>query len=753
MKFYVNNMPNTWCLTQQGRENLEKALREYGDYRKFSLLASDVRREYLAKYIGQDNAREVNAVLESKLTLKNQKVALKSFIETVLKPPKEVKTELESIIEKLDKALAPNEVNQYLEDFASKALGRTVTEKEAEFIFDKATELQKLSEDTTEFGTPTLEYFKTRKELNDYLDSLNPTSRLKVATQTIGRGMLLASIKSPLLNIESNTVQGLINAAERRIENRKFGGVNNDYAKRFRKFNNKVFLETGYDLTRIMSIDDHRLIRGEEVGTTQGKGTIRKLGRVVEDVVFKKMQGYPDVVSSGIAFTDRANIQSTKIAKREGLKGTELKQRALDIFKDATRIDPQTKEGQAVRDAAIADAQYSTYTNKTKYSDLALGIRKLFNLASGDLRVGDQILPFVKTPANVIGAGIDSSGTLLPVDLTVRMFKGLNGVRKGQSYNEAFGESFKGFSKKIILAGLGITFAYLLSTMFKKEDFIGEYPTSEKERKLLDLKQARERSLKIGRRWVSLDFFGPLAAPLVGFLYAKKYGQDLPSSAWNYYSGVLAQAKSLPGLDEFKDVIDTVKDFGTSGASFEEQKKDAVNFLIDFVRSRSTPAIVSDTARATDKVERRTDKGIFDKVFAGVPGLRQLLPEKKNIFGETMTTSGTISTFLFGARVKKANEDSVIQELDRLSEAHALPSITDVEKTSSRAKALKEKIGDDKFDRAKTEFGKDLYLKFKSAMKSSEYKSKDDEGKQNILDKIKTNEFNRMLKRYGYKKV
>lgn len=753
MKFYVNNMPSTWCLTQQGRENLEKALREYGDFRKFSLLDSSVRRDYLAKYIGEDNAKEVNAVFENKLTLKNQKSGLKSFVETVLKPPKEVKTELESIIEKLDKALTPNEVNKYLEDFASKALGRNVSEKEAQFIFNKATELQKQSEDVTEFGTPTLEYFKARKELNDYLDSLDPTPRLRVATQTIGRGMLLASIKSPLLNIESNTVHGLINAAERRIENRRFSGANNEYAKRFRKFNNKVFLETGFDLTRMFSLDDRRLIRGEDVGTTQGKGAVRKVGRVVEDVVFKKMQGYPDVVSSGIAFSDRANIQSTKMAKREGLKGTELKQRALDIFKDATRIDPKTPEGLLVREAAIADAQYSTYTNDTKYSDLALGIRKLFNLASGDLRVGDQIMPFVKTPANVIGAGIDSSGTLLPADLTIRMLKGLNGVRKGQTYNEAFGESFKGFSKKIILAGLGITFAYLLSTMFKKEDFIGEYPTSEKERKLLELKQARERSIKMGGKWVSLDYFGPLAAPLVGFLYAKKYGHDLPSSAWNYYSGVLAQAKSLPGLDEFKDVIDTVKDFGTSGASFEEQKKDATNFLIDFVRSRSIPSIVSDTARGTDTVERRTDKGVFDKVFNGIPGLRQLLPEKKNIFGETIKTSGAISTYLFGARVNKSNNDSVIKELDRLAESGALPSITDVEKTSSRAKALKKKIGDAKFDKAKTEFGKELYIKFRSAINSSTYKSKDDEGKQNILDKIKTSEFNRMLKRYGYKKV
>lgn len=751
MRLGVNNM-STWCLTKQGEENLEKALREYGDMRKFSLLASDARRSYLSKYLGELNAKEINAFYESKLTLKNQREGFRAFIKGTLGGPKEVKSELLSVVEKLDKALTPNEVGQYLEDFASKSLGRNITESEAKLAMEMSEKIQAASKDTSEFGTPSIEYFKARKVLSDYLDSLKPTSRLRVATSTIGRGMLLASIKSPLLNIESNTVHGLINAAERRIELRSLGGVNNGYAKRFRKFNNKLFLETGYDTTRMFSVDDHRLIRGEDVGTTQGKGNVRKLGRVVEDIVFKKMQGYPDVVSSGIAFSDRANMESTKIARQEGLEGKELQERALELFKDATRVDPKTEEGRIIRDSAIADAQYSTYTNKTRLSDISLGLRNAVNIASGDLRIGDQIIPFVKTPANVIGAGLDSSGGLLPFDLTIRMVKGINSTRKGMPLNEAFGESFKGFNRKIILAGLGITFAYLLSTAFKKEDFIGEYPTSEKERKLLELKQARERSIKIAGRWVSLDYFGPLAAPLVGFLYAKKYGRSLPSYAWNYYQGVFAQAKSLPGLDELKDIINTLKDIGTTQASFEDQKKDFINFAIDFVRSRSIPSIVSDTARAFDTVERRTDKGVFDKFYNGIPGLRQTLPEKKNIFGERIRTAGSISTYLFGARVNKSNSDGVIRELDRLAQEGTLPSITDVEKTSSRAKALKAQIGDKAFEKVKTNFGRDLYVGFFRAMQTQDYKSADNEDKQNILDKIKTKEFNKMLKIGGYKK-
>ena len=40
-------------------------------------------------------------------------------------------------------------------------------------------------------------------------------------------------------------------------------------------------------------------------------------------------------------------------------------------------------------------------------SDLALGIRNSINKATKQLRLGDVLSPFVKTPANVIGLGID----------------------------------------------------------------------------------------------------------------------------------------------------------------------------------------------------------------------------------------------------------------------------------------------------------------------------------------------------------
>ena len=272
-------------------------------------------------------------------------------------------------------------------------LGATITAQEASTIADKATKLQELAKDTSKFGTPTIEYFEARKDMENYLESLNPSSRLKVLTSIIGRASMLASFKSPLLNIESNTIQAFLTGAERRINSRSFSGSNNSYAGEYIKFVNEVYKKSGYDISRMRTISGEQTVRGENIITSEGSGTIRRAGRFYEDIVFKGLMGAPDVAFSSVHFADSANLTSSKLADSMGLKGKAKKDKALAIFKDATSIDPKTPEGRKVREQAIADAEYATYTNESHLSNIALGIRKLLNIATGDVRLGDQMMP------------------------------------------------------------------------------------------------------------------------------------------------------------------------------------------------------------------------------------------------------------------------------------------------------------------------------------------------------------------------
>jgi len=750
----------SFCIPPLLAEKLKAAAsRGEIDIEKMYNMTSEERKSVFSQYVDKSVAKQINLGFE-KAMISTKVTALQKWAQSTFKGSEELAKKKKDVVDRINELndaglLTPAKEEVFYQDLVSEKLGLTVTQEEAVEITKLAEELQNFSSQESDFGTPTEAYFVARKKIQDYVETLTPSSRLKIATSIIGRANMLARISSPFLNIESNSVMAALQAFSRRLENRSVGGVNNQYAKDYIKFAVNIYQKTGYDITRMQTIEDDLQVRGEEILTSQGKGTIRRIGRFYEDTVFKTMQGLPDVVYASFAASDRSNIESTKMAREEGLKGSEAKSRALAIFKDATRIDPKTKEGRQVRASAMADAMYSTYTNKSVYADVSLGIRKIFNIASGDAMLGDQIMPFVKTPANVIGTGINMSGIGLPIDATYRMFKVLRSVKKGENVTEAMKDEFTGFGRTVIQAGLGLTFAYILSRLFEPDDFIGEYPVSEKERQLLVLRNATTNSVKIGDRWVSLDYFGPLAAAMTGILYAKKYGVTLPEKSYQYFKGVVSQSSKLPGFENMTDLVDYLNGLtNRKSKTMGDEAKDLMNYLIGFTQSRITPGILYDFAKISDTFERRTtgDGDMFARLKSVIPGLRETLPSKKTIYGEEIKTEPAWSILMFGSRVKTSKDNKLTAELLNLDSTGNLPSITDVSKTSPRAKELKNQIGNDEFEKFMIEYGTVLSNKSYVLINDSRYDKLTPEKKKAKLDTIKSDLFEKMLKKYGYKK-
>lgn len=721
-------------------------------------MSSEERNALFTNYTDKETATQINAGFEKAMS-SSQASVLNNWVKRTFSSSEKKTgkyTDIHSKIDELHKTgvLTPESEKAFLSDLVATKLGATVTSDEAKVIAGHAAKLQELSKGQSEFGTPTKEYFKAKKELDDYLHSLTPSHNLKVLTSTIGRGSMLASFKSPLLNIESNTVQGFLAMAERRIANRSVRALNNGYALKYMKFVNDVYKESGYDVSRFEAMGGQRKTLGEDFLHSQGKGIIRKIGRVYEDIVFKKLQGAPDVAFSSFHFADSANLKSTLIARSEGLRGQAANDRALAIFKDATSLDPQSKEGQLTRAQAVADATVATYTNKSLYADVGLGIRKIFNIASGDLRLGDNMMPFVKTPANVLGAGLEHSGVLLPVDTLYRMGKVLNDIHNGVEASDAWKDNFQGFYRSIVRAGLGTTFAYILSSLISPQDFIGQYPTNPKEQALLTEQNGATNAIKIGSKWVSLDYLGPLGAPLLGMLYAKKYGSSGLDQAFRYYQGVGQTLQNFPGLSQISQTLAVLQNNVPSPTNGVNTAAVSIGKAgLGALESRIVPGLVNDIAKMTDPYQRSTDKNsITSVVQSQIPGLREGLPIKTDLFGDQQKTEPWLSTLAFGARVKSATDSKVINELVNLDKQGALPAITDVAKTSSRAKALKAQIGDAKFTQAMTDFGKQLKTDFSQAIDSPDYQAMSPEARQAAFDKIKAQDFNDMLDTYGYVK-
>ena len=717
-------------------------------------MTSDNRRDLFAKYVDLEMAKQINVGFSTAI-IKNsaaaQKKALQDWTEKTFsgRSEKKVKADIYTKIAKLEEigALTPKNEEAFLGDLVAAKLGATVTAAEAKIISEKAERLDALSQDESEYGTPTKEYFKVKRETEDYLQSLAPSGNLRVATSTIGRAMMLASIKSPLVNITANTVIGITEVFSRRLASLRVVGSNGTYARNYAKFVNEVYKDTGYDISRMMSLSEGYKIQGEEITHSQGSGAVRKFGRITEDIVFKKLMTAPDVAFSSFHFSDSANLASAKMAQSEGLDGVQAQARALEIFKDATRISPKTLAGELVRAQAVADAQYATGTDNTIASTTALKIRDVLNGMSGDVRIGDQVMPFVKTPASFIQKGVEYSGVLAPAELyllPVALKQAKNGDRAALQKS----------MRRITRAGLGLTLAFVLVSTFEPEDFIGNWPVNPKEQELIDLGNATTNSIKIGGKWISLDYFGPLSAPVIGMLYAKKYGRTNTEKVIQGYKGVIEQSMRIPGFRDFSDIVSDVKRFtDAKQIGVGELTEEATNTVLNYVRSRTVPAIVNDVAKGTDTVVRKTTGDPLARIKASIPGLRQTLPEDYTIFGDTKSTEGFFSELLFGSRMKEANDSPIMREIEELERTGNLPAITDFAKTSSRAKALQTNIGEEKFDRAMRQYGQYFKEGFSELLSDSSYKELPPEDRAKEVNSVKEAAFEDMLWEYGYEEM
>lgn len=702
-----------FCIPKNLVEKLKNsALRGDVDIKKLYEMSSKERRKFFEEYTDKALGKLINTEFE-KAIISKQKTAIKDWAESVFSPKDKKKPVYKNVLDKIEAlddmgVLTPESEAAFLQDLVADKLGVNVSPQEVKIISEKAKKVdeaqQKLGSDV---GNPAklqenIEFFKAKKDIDDYLLGLSPAGNVKVLTGTIGRGMMLASIKSPILNIGSNAELAIVEALSRRLAGGQYRGADNALAKDYVKMVNKVYKETGYDISRMESLSDSGASGQRVLGDTvhaQGDGAIRKAGRVVEDIVFKNLMGAPDVAFSSVHFADSANLQSLKMAKGD-------KAKAKDIMEDSMRIEPQTPEGEIVRQQAILDAQTATWTNKTWASKVSEGIRSILNEASGDARVGDYLLPFVKTQANVISTGMDYAGLGIPKAM-VNTFKA---VKNGELGSREYRQSV---SRDLVRSGLGITAAVVIASQLKDDDFVGAYDPARSQ--IEQLRNSNYNAVRIGNKWVSLDWFGPLSVPLASIMYARKYGDTVGEKVFQYGKGVLSSALDIPGV---KDVTDYLK--GQSykkNQSLEEMTGEAKDFITSELYSRLVPSFFSDIAKAVDPTVRQTSGGV-DKIKAKIPFVSQSLPAKKDIFGKDITGESAISDILFGSRVKTNRESVLIGVINQVSKDTGKGiNFTDWDKTSGKTLAqFKQEVGEKKYNKAKIEYGSKLEELLKDAI-------------------------------------
>lgn len=735
------------CIPKKDAEMLKQAIRN-GDFTlsKLSDMSEKEMSAIFSRYTGEGLGNFLGGRFKKAFD-SNRKDSLKKLVGEVFNTAEKQKI----AIEKIEKATEVNDT--LLNDLAAVREGYGLSDEQVKTLIEKTEKIKGLSDQKTELGLPSKEYLKAYNEMERYVQSFTPTHNLRILTSLMGRTMMLFRPSSILFNIEGNTLNGITNFLEKKIGYGFKGGVNNDVASKFIKENLSNYLDTGYDFTRMNELTEGHKILTEEQIHTEGKGFIRKVIGKYSKKFLELTQGAPDVWFASRAFANTADIHSTVLARSEGLEGVALKNRAKEIFMDSFKMKPVTKEGQEIRDLAQADAAYATYTNESKASKLSLKIRSAFNDLIPDLRLGDLNIPFAKTPANVISQGIEMAGgsTASAGYHLVKFKEAWQNFGKGSP--EAKNEMRK-VVRDLSKLGLGFMVSSLVAANVGKDDFIGAYPTTPSEQELFKERNGIENSIKIGDKWVSVAYFGPFAPAILGALYAKKYASDggFIKQAFQYARGAGAGILELPGIKQTYETIKYLIETSRRGKTTEDIANESINGLIDFAIARTIPGIVSDITKAGDDYERKTDKSAISKAQATIPGLRQNLPIKTTALGEKVETESALSIFLFGSRLKTAEDNSIIREFIDLSNSGNLPSLSDIEKTSTRVKSFKEQVPVSQYNKAISTFKDEFSQKTKQLIRTDKYRTSDDETKAKMINGLKDDILTKTLNNFGYKK-
>jgi hypothetical protein len=164
------------------------------------------------------------------------------------------------------------------------------------------------------------------------------------------------------------------------------------------------------------------------------------------------------------------------------------------------------------------------------------------------------------------------------------------------------------------------------------------------------------------------------------------------------------------------------------------------------------PSILSDVTKATDQYERQTGKGITG-VKAKIPGLRNDLPVKKNIFGEDIKSEPGWSVILFGSRVKTAKDTNITKELKNVSSSvDKAINFTDWDKSSSQTLVkFKESVGQMKYNQAKVKYGNELRNSLQDLFSNPEYQKLSAEDKAVVINKRDSEAQKKVFNEYGFK--
>ena len=304
---------------------------------------------------------------------------------------------------------------------------------------------------------------------------------------------------------------------------------------------------------------------------------------------------------------------------------------ALSQYLNANKVDlNMINTNQTIlekaRNYAIDEAQKATYRDASK---LASAINNASNTSTAAHMFFEGILPFKKTPINILKRGVEYSPAGLVHALSVGTMKLNRGDITVNQYIDGISSGLSG----TVIAAIGAFLAYsgILSGGFDDED-----------KELRKLRGEQEYAVKIGNKTYTIDWAAPTTIPL--FIGAEFVSSLQENKEWGFAdicNALTNLSEPMFNLSMLSGLNDTLE-----AVSFADNKLTALgteslsSYLGQFV-----PTVLGQMTRTIDTTQRRTyvDKNkqipkevqyFIQRLMNKTPGLSYLNQPRLNQWGE-----------------------------------------------------------------------------------------------------------------------
>ena len=323
------------------------------------------------------------------------------------------------------------------------------------------------------------------------------------------------------------------------------------------------------------------------------------------------------------------------------------------------RLNGEELDFETANERAQQDANFATFTEDSAVRDGLATLKRVPII--GD--VLDILMPFTGVPTNIIGRMWQYSPAGLAEAVIRHGYRGIT----GQTFDQgAFVDSMARGLTGTAMFGVGMLLRSLAAIKLGTGD--------EDDKKVYGVRSAQGDQyspyIQLGEENISLAAFSPAASALTMGAVAYdtlKDSDDAIDALMNACFGGLDQIFDASYMTAMQDLFNGVRTTG----SFSES---AANSVFSNAVSQNVPSLLGQLATALDPYVRDTKDrdAIMQAIKTGivnkVPGLRQMLPEKVDVAGRSVTSKEGLANFFDPLNRTKVASDPALTELMRLNE-------------------------------------------------------------------------------------